>query len=656
LIALTIGASIVAADVSAQTARVFYVSPTGIDSSSGSELQPFRTIQRAADLVNPGDTVIVEDGLYTGTGSGTVCASTSRPVVCLTRGGVSGNLVTIKARHVGGAKLDGQNNTSTDGFRFLANANYIDLEGFEIYGVGNAAGSASGIELYNGGHDVVIAHNHLHDIGRLCTDTSNGEVGIFIEQPRVRVESNRLHDIGRFVGGENGCSTNYAASRDHAIYVNGSQSGSAIPGASDTFIVNNLFYNNLRGWAIQVYPGTVSGLSILNNTFAFPNPYQDGHIILGANMSDAQIINNIFYKPRKAAINYYTGTQTNLQVTMNLVFNATLLNTTPPGAMVVANQVGDPLLSNADIPPFDFHLMAGSFAINAGLTLAEVPVDLDSIPRTSGAYDVGAYEFSSGALAKVATPTISPNGGTLTGSVSVALASSTIGATIRYTTDGTTPGTSSPIYSAPFTVATSVTVQAQAVASGMTDSAVAQAIFQAQAATAAAPTITPNGGVISGPVSVSLATSTAGATIRYTTDGTTPGSSSPIYTAPFTVTTSATVKAQAVASGMTDSAVAQATFQIQSDTIAPIVSFTAPLDGASVSRNGPITFSVAASDNVRVISVRFTLDGQTIATDTSAPYSMTYNFNKAAAGKHVISAVASDAAGNIATATITVWR
>src|SRR5204862_7953438 len=100
------------------------VSTSGNDTNAGSETQPFRTIQHAADFVSPGDTVIVEDGVYTGTGVGTACAPSTRPIVCLTRGGASGVPVTFQARHAGMALLDGQNNTSTDGFRFLVNANY----------------------------------------------------------------------------------------------------------------------------------------------------------------------------------------------------------------------------------------------------------------------------------------------------------------------------------------------------------------------------------------------------------------------------------------------------------------------------------------------------------------------------------------------------
>jgi hypothetical protein len=125
----------------------YYVSPAGSDGNAGTESQPFRTIQHAVDVVNPGDTVIVEDGVYTGTGVGTACASGSRPIVCLTRGGTSSSYVTIKAQNLWGARLDGNGNTSTEGFRFLSTANYIRVEGFDIYDIGNATGSANGFEL-----------------------------------------------------------------------------------------------------------------------------------------------------------------------------------------------------------------------------------------------------------------------------------------------------------------------------------------------------------------------------------------------------------------------------------------------------------------------------------------------------------------------------
>jgi hypothetical protein len=376
----------------AQTSATFYVSTTGSDGNPGTASQPFRTIQHAANLVNPGDTVIVEDGVYTGTGVGTPCSPITRPIVCLTRGGSSTAMITFRARNRGGAKLDGQSNTSTDGIRFLANANYIRVEGFEIYGVGNALGGSSGIELYEGGHDVVLTHNEIHDVGRLCTDTANGEVAVFVQQPRVRIDANSIHDIGRFVSGENGCVTAYNATRDHGVYVDGSVDAAA-PGASQTLITNNLFYSNKRGWSIQVYPAAVAGLSVLNNTFAFPNPYQAGQIILGANTTDARIINNIFYKPNGAAITYYRGTQTNLRVTNNVVSGSALFDTVPPGTIVSANSLTDPLMLNTTTAPYDFNLSSLSPGINAGAALVEITTDFSGRSRTDGLLDIGAYEY-----------------------------------------------------------------------------------------------------------------------------------------------------------------------------------------------------------------------------------------------------------------------
>jgi hypothetical protein len=118
---------------------------------------------------------------------------------------------------------------------------------------------------------------------------------------------------------------------------------------------------------------------------------------------------------------------------------------------------------------------------------------------------------------------------------------------------------------------------------------------------------------------------------------------------------------------MLDSLVALATFQKADassdplpspalDATPPTVAITRPLDQARITTNAPVTIAATASDNVGVASVRFSIDGQTIATDTTAPYSTSYKFNRVSAGQHVLTATATDTAGNTATATITVWR
>ena len=103
----------------------------------------------------------------------------------------------------------------------------------------------------------------------------------------------------------------------------------------------------------------------------------------------------------------------------------------------------------------------------------------------------------------VATPTVTPSGGTYTDSVVVTLATETSGASIRYTTNGTEPTSSSTLYAAPFTLTQSGTLRAKAFLSGYNDSATAIASF----------TINPSGGsstltvqMAQPPTSVSLST------------------------------------------------------------------------------------------------------------------------------------------------------
>jgi hypothetical protein len=89
------------------------------------------------------------------------------------------------------------------------------------------------------------------------------------------------------------------------------------------------------------------------------------------------------------------------------------------------------------------------------------------------------------------------------------------------------------------------------------------------------------------------------------------------------------------------------------DTTPPSVSFTAPLANSTLS--GTVTVSANAADNVGVTSVQFLLDGADLGSEvTTAPYSVDWDTSTATASSHVLSAIAKDAAGNSAAATVTV--
>lgn len=134
------------------------------------------------------------------------------------------------------------------------------------------------------------------------------------------------------------------------------------------------------------------------------------------------------------------------------------------------------------------------------------------------------------------------------------------GATIYYTTNGDAPTTSSAVYSEPIKLESGKTVKAIAVKENcVTSSACSYTYTKAKAAT---PTADPAAGEVESGTEIALACSTEGAVIHYTTNGNTPTASSTAYTAPIKITANTTIKALAVATGYTNSAVLKAAYTV----------------------------------------------------------------------------------------------
>ena len=114
---------------------------------------------------------------------------------------------------------------------------------------------------------------------------------------------------------------------------------------------------------------------------------------------------------------------------------------------------------------------------------------------TSGESSAAGWEIDNilvlaeaGGASEVATPVITPNGGSYYEPQTVSITCADADAVIRYTTDGTEPTESSTVYSQPFTVNTTTTIMAKAWKEGMTPSftATANISFPAQVANIAA--------------------------------------------------------------------------------------------------------------------------------------------------------------------------
>jgi hypothetical protein len=98
---------------------------------------------------------------------------------------------------------------------------------------------------------------------------------------------------------------------------------------------------------------------------------------------------------------------------------------------------------------------------------------------------------------------------------------------------------------------------------------------------------------------------------------------------------------------------AAATAAPVADTTVPTVSFSAPATGQSLS--GTATVTATASDNTGVAGVQFKFDGTSLGAEiAAAPYTFTWDTTAVTNGSHTLSAVARDAAGNKATATVTI--
>lgn len=84
---------------------------------------------------------------------------------------------------------------------------------------------------------------------------------------------------------------------------------------------------------------------------------------------------------------------------------------------------------------------------------------------------------------------------------------------------------------------------------------------------------------------------------------------------------------------------------VVADTTAPAVAISSPASGATIS--GMVNITASASDSVGVSKVEFYVNGVLKATDTTAPFSFSWDSATVANGSYSLSARAFDAAGNI---------
>jgi len=354
------------------SAATWYVSPGGSDSNPGTDQLPFMTISQAVNFAAPGDTIVLQDGIYGPNGH-------SGFPVRISKGGTPSAWITLKAQNKGSAVLDCGNSfnapqTGCNGYIYLdTGANYWVFQDL-VFQHEYAAGMSSNSNP--AAHDILVKGCRFEYIGQHPEFTQYGEVGFYAGPGAYNLtfDSNIFHDIGR-TGGT-------YISHDHGLYLY----------SSSSTIINNVFYAPVTGWGIQTANG-FSGL-IAFNTFALSMENNGGLLMLWDQNSGVTIRNNIFYSPHLGFAINTSGLQISggCSIDHNLVFGGTI--GTIPACSVTNNSSGDPMFNNIQGTPYDFHLQAGSAAITQGLPVSGINYDFDGYPRPQGsATDLGAFQF-----------------------------------------------------------------------------------------------------------------------------------------------------------------------------------------------------------------------------------------------------------------------
>ena len=146
--------------------NAYYVAPDGNDGNPGTEAQPWATIQHAADVLQPGDTVYVRAGTY------------AEDVEVHVSGSETGGYITFRNYPGETPVLDGSGLTvpaAKSGLFYIEDQSYLIIQGFELRNYQSATPDIVpvGIHIRGNSHHIRLLHNHIHDIASTATVDSD---------------------------------------------------------------------------------------------------------------------------------------------------------------------------------------------------------------------------------------------------------------------------------------------------------------------------------------------------------------------------------------------------------------------------------------------------------------------------------------------------
>jgi len=418
--------------------NTYYVATTGNDGWPGTSGQPWATLQHAADTAVAGDTVLVASGNYAG-------------FRVVDKSGSAGSPITFRSQTQGGANINSLGPSQAHGSMIelegsSANIQYWVIDAFSIDGTVQTAGY--GVDVRGSDHVTVqncTVHNAFktgifaafsdYYIVQNCTSHNNGEHGIYNSNSSdygvVRgnyVYSNAsfgVHTNGDYTMGGDGVISNWLLEKNNS---SNNVTGLNFDQVETTVVRNNLIYN-FSGKGFSLY-GSGTGVGsrnnrILNNTALSKtdgSSYYTFLILGGSGPAPVgnKVFNNILYHystaNNRGSLCIATSAETNFESDYNVVMNyfglddaaqiLTLAQWRSLGYDVHSIQATDTALF-VNPAANDYHLKAGSPAINAGTALADVADDYEGNSRPQGgAYDIGCYEASGGTALSITTTSL----------------------------------------------------------------------------------------------------------------------------------------------------------------------------------------------------------------------------------------------------------
>ena len=405
----------------------YFVATSGSDVANGDSAHPWKTIQRAADLVGAGDSVTVRAGTYAGFILGWNFVTT----------GTAANPITFQAdpaASAGSVIINARNSKTPVGVDIEPGCDYIRIQGFTVDGAGFAAvGTKYGIKVTgnsdrvmgntvknftnaiagihsNVADNVVIEGNTVFGIG--AGGNSNNGHGIYIANgDGIVVRGNTMYSnefIGLHVNGDPNVVSN-ALIENNIIHDNG-KAGINCDGLTGSTIQNNLIYG-YTSYGISLYKIDSSGPSsnniIVNNTIVSTVSGADGAIRIKNGATGNKVLNNVLLGGSGISITIsYSDSLTGLVSNYNVVgslFKNDDTGSTQSLASWRSTQGQDANSITAttsqlfvDAANANYKLKSTSPAIDVGTTTNAPPKDFEGTPRPSGSgVDIGFDEYSS---------------------------------------------------------------------------------------------------------------------------------------------------------------------------------------------------------------------------------------------------------------------